>query len=105
MLYIQFWQDRLTILLICFFDCKYKKLDNCLASGDLDGLYCGIVNFYSFHKVHRGKDGKPVKTNYISKKNLRKIDKQVLSKEKQSIKSSSSTHIARLRSALLQLFM
>ena len=42
-------------------------IDACLESGDfstLDELYCCIVNNYCRHIVHRGKNGKPAKTDH-----------------------------------------
>ena len=50
-------------------------IDKCLATGnmtDLDELYCGIVNFHCRHIVHRGKNGKPAKTDYCYKEDVKK---------------------------------
>ena len=45
-------------------------IDACLQDGDfssLDQLFCNVVNSYCRHIVHRGKDGKPAKTDYCYK--------------------------------------
>ena len=60
-------------------------VDNCLASGDmtdLDRLYCGIVNFHCRHIVHRGKNGKPAKTDYCYREDTKKDKKASLEKGK-----------------------
>ena len=60
-------------------------IDDCLASGDmtvLDELYAGIVNFHCRHIVHRGKDGKPAKTDYCYKEDLKKDPQASLEKGK-----------------------
>ena len=60
-------------------------IDDCLASGDmtvLDELYAGIVNFHCRHINHRGKDGKPAKTDYCYKEDLKKDPQASLEKGK-----------------------